>query len=255
MKIAILQFNIAWLQPTENLRRLDSFMKTKPVADVYMLPEMFSTGFVMQPKDIREDADSDALEWMKQQAWQSDSAICGSIALKDGEHYFNRFCFVMPDGSVTEYDKRHLFTYSGEQQHYTPGSKRVTVTYQGVRMLLEVCYDLRFPVWSRNRHDYDIILYVANWPTSRIEVWNTLLRARAIENQCYVAGANRIGSDPASNYCGCSAIIDPYGNPIAECGREQEGWIVADIDMVKLNAFRKKFPVLEDSDEFEIQTI
>jgi predicted amidohydrolase len=122
-------------------------------------------------------------------------------------------------------------------------------------MLLEVCYDLRFPVWSRNRHDYDIILYVANWPTSRIKVWNTLLRARAIENQCYVAGANRIGSDPACNYCGCSAVIDPYGNPIVECGREQEGWIVADIDMVELNAFRKKFPVLEDSDEFEIQTI
>ena len=149
---------------------------------------------------------------------------------------------------MTTYDKRHLFSYGHEDQFFTPGTQRTIVEYQGVRILLEICYDLRFPVWSRNRKDYDMIIYVANWPTSRMSVWNTLLRARAIENQCFVAGVNRVGHDPVCDYSGGSMLIDAYGKVVADCGTEQPCCKCAEIDMERLLAFRKKFPVLDDAD-------
>ena len=156
-----------------------------------------------------------------------------------------------PDGSVTWYDKKHLFTYGGEHLRFTAGTERVVVEWRGVRILLEVCYDLRFPVWARNRGDYDMILYVASWPTPRVSAWSALLVARAIENQCYVAGVNRVGTDPACEYCGGSVIIDPYGKTIAACEMNQECEASAEVDMEKLNAFREKFPALNDADDFE----
>ena len=167
--------------------------------------------------------------------------------------FYNRLYFVRPDGSVEHYDKRHLFTYGGEDKHFTRGNRRVVVAWRGVRLLLEVCYDLRFPVWSRNRGDYDAALYVASWPKSRVEAWSTLLRARAIENQCYVVGVNRIGEDPNCEYCGCSAIIDPYGRTLAECERDKECLAEAELDMEALRAFRAKFPVLRDADRLRIE--
>jgi predicted amidohydrolase len=209
---------------------------------------MFSTGFCTQPEGIAESCDSDTLKWMKRKAAEIDAAIAGSIAVEQDGKYYNRFYFVKPDGSVTYYDKKHLFTYGGEHLRFTAGDERVVVEWRGVRILLEVCYDLRFPIWARNRGDYDMILYVASWPTPRVAAWSSLLVARAIENQCYVAGVNRVGTDPACEYCGGSVIIDPYGRTIASCADNTECEATAEVDMEALEAFREKFPVLKDAD-------
>jgi predicted amidohydrolase len=188
---------------------------------------------------------------MKRKSAETGAAIAGSIAVTNDGKYYNRFYFVKPDGSVSQYDKKHLFTYGGEHLRFTAGNERVIVEWKGVRILLEICYDLRFPVWARNRGDYDMILYVASWPTPRVSAWSSLLVARAIENQCYVAGVNRVGNDPACEYCGGSVIIDPYGKTIVACHMNEECEATAEIDMDKLQAFREKFPVLNDADEFE----
>ena len=189
---------------------------------------------------------------MQRKAVERNCAVAGSVAVQQNGKYYNRFYFVHPDGSVQHYDKKHLFTYGGEDKRFTAGTQRVVVNYRGVRILLEVCYDLRFPVWSRNLGDYDMILYVASWPTPRVDAWSALLRARAIENQCYVAGVNRMGTDPACEYSGGSAIIDPYGKTMAECPWSCESEVTAEIDMEKLAAFREKFPVLNDADSFSL---
>ena len=248
MKVTILQRNIEWANPALNVQRADEAIDLNPGADLYVLPEMFSTGFCTEPEGIAESTESDTLQWMKDKAASTHAAIAGSVAVtKDGK-YYNRFYFVKPDGNVAQYDKKHLFTYGGEHLRFTAGEERVVVEWRGVRILLEVCYDLRFPIWARNRGDYDMILYVASWPTPRVAAWSALLVARAIENQCYVAGVNRVGNDPACEYCGGSVIIDPYGVKIAECEISQESEATAEIDMAALEAFRKKFPVLLDAD-------
>ena len=248
MKITILQQNILWANPTANVRKADEAINQNPGADLYVLPEMFSTGFCTNPEGIAESTESETLQWMKDKAATTDAAIAGSVAVTEDGKYYNRFYFVKPDGSVTHYDKKHLFTYGGEHLRFTAGEERVVVEWKGVRILLEVCYDLRFPVWARNRGDYDMILYVASWPTPRVSAWSALLVARAIENQCYVAGVNRVGTDPAGEYCGGSVIIDPYGKTLAACEMNQECEASAEVDMDKLNAFREKFPVLNDAD-------
>ena len=178
---------------------------------------------------------------MRRYAAGHDCAVAGSVAVQEDGKYYNRFYFVSPDGEVRSYDKKHLFTYGGEDKHYTAGTERVVVNYRGVRFLLEVCYDLRFPVWSRNRGDYDVALYVASWPSPRVEAWKALLRARAIENQ-----------DPYCDYCGGTAAIDPYGKTLSACEDGKEGQAEAFIDMNELEAFRKKFPVLDDADAFTL---
>lgn len=248
MKITILQRDIVWADPTRNVQRADEAIDGNPGSDLYVLPEMFSTGFCTQPEGIAEPAENRTVSWMKAKASQTGAAIAGSIAVHEDGRYYNRFHFVTPDGNVTTYDKKHLFTFGGEHNRFTAGSERVIVAYKGFRILLEICYDLRFPVWSRNRGDYDMIIYVASWPTPRVEAWKALLTARAIENQCYVAGVNRVGDDPGNNYCGGSRVIDPYGKIMAECedGREME--VTAEVDMEVLEAFRAKFPVLDDAD-------
>jgi predicted amidohydrolase len=208
---------------------------------------MFSTGFCTLPEGIAE-SEGLSLDWLKAKAAAMNAAIAGSVATEEQGKYYNRFYFVKPDGSVEYYDKRHLFTYGGEHNHYTAGDKRVVVEWRGVRILLEVCYDLRFPIWSRNRGDYDMIIYVASWPTPRVEAWKALLVARAIENQCYVAGVNRVGDDPNCTYSGGSSIINPYGRHMAICADNCECEVSAEIDMEALEAFREKFPVLKDAD-------
>lgn len=248
MKITILQRDIVWADPTRNVQRSDEAIDGNPGSDLYVLPEMFSTGFCTQPEGIAEPAENRTVSWMKSKASQTGAAIAGSIAVHEDGRYYNRFHFVTPDGNVTTYDKKHLFTFGGEHNRFTAGSERVIVAYKGFRILLEICYDLRFPVWSRNKGDYDMIIYVASWPTPRVEAWKALLTARAIENQCYVAGVNRVGDDPGNNYCGGSRVIDPYGKIMAECedGREME--VTVEVDMEVLEAFRAKFPVLDDAD-------
>ncbi len=250
LKVTILQRDIVWGNPAQNVERADAAIKAQPDADLFILPEMFSTGFCTQPENIAESANSDTLSWMKHIAAERNCAVAGSIAVTEEGKFYNRFYFVHPDGKVEHYDKKHLFTFGGEHKRFTAGEKRVIVHFRGVRILLEVCYDLRFPVWSRNGGDYDMIIYVASWPTPRVEAWNALLVARAIENQCYVAGVNRVGTDPYCEYCGGSVIVDPYGRTIAACERSKEEAATAEVDMPKLEAFREKFPVLKDADCF-----
>ena len=248
MKLTILQRDIVWADPAENVRRAEEAINRNPGADLYVLPEMFSTGFCTQPEGIAEPVENQIVSWMKAKASQTGAAIAGSIAVHEDGKYYNRFHFVTPDGNITTYDKKHLFTFGGEHKRFTAGSERVIVTYKGFRILLEICYDLRFPVWSRNKGDYDMIIYVASWPTPRVEAWKALLTARAIENQCYVVGVNRVGEDPGNNYCGGSRVIDPYGQIMAECEDGKEMEATAKVDMEVLEAFRAKFPVLDDAD-------
>ena len=248
MKVTILQRDIVWADPAENIRRADEAIDCNPGSDLYVLPEMFSTGFCTQPEGIAEPAENETVRWMKTKSQQTGAAIAGSIAIHEDGKFYNRFHFVTPDGNVTTYNKKHLFTFGGEHERFTAGDKRVIVTYKGVRILLEICYDLRFPIWSRNKGDYDMIIYVASWPTPRVEAWKSLLTARAIENQCYVAGVNRVGKDPFNEYCGGSRMIDPYGVIMAECADGQEMEVTVDVNMEVLEAFRSKFPVLDDAD-------
>lgn len=252
LRTLILQTDIRWADPAENVRRADEMISRYSEADLIVLPEMFSTGFCTDPKGVAEPAECETLQWMKRKAAERGCAIAGSIATEENGRYYNRFYFVQPDENVSRYDKKHLFTYGGEDRRYTPGTERVVVCFRNVRILLQICYDLRFPVWSRNRGDYDVAIYVASWPTPRVEAWKALLRARAIENQCYVIGVNRVGEDPNCQYVGGSAVIDPYGQTLAACPDGQACGAEAVIDMDELEIFRKKFPVLKDADSFTI---
>lgn len=256
MTITLLQQDIVWGDPIANQKAAETAIMGAPKSDIYVLPEMWSTGFMTDPlKAPPQTARDSALQWMQMMADRTDAAIAGSIATTEASQSFNRLHFVTPS-TATEgscfYDKRHLFTYSGEHLHYTAGKRRVVVEWRGVRFLLQVCYDLRFPVFSRNRAEgaeaYDVALYVASWPMSRRGAWDVLLRARAIENQCYVCAVNRTGSDPACEYNGGTVVIDAYGRTVAACPDGTVDSVTAVLDMDRLRAFRKKFPVLEDAD-------
>ena len=254
MKVTLLQMDIACSDIAQNCNAAAALMAAQPGSDLYVLPEMWSTGFITDPTFAAEEENqSAALAWMKEMSHRVDAAIAGSVAIhaEDGSCR-NRLYFVKPDGEVAHYDKRHLFTYAGEQRHYTAGRERVIVAWRGVRFLLQVCYDLRFPCFARNRGDYDCALYVASWPASRMAPWHVLLRARAIENQCYVLGVNRIGNDASCAYCGGTACIDAYGNPLAACADHEASAITVALDMSALEAFRKKFPVLGDADNASV---
>lgn len=253
MRVSLLQMNIAWSNPAQNVKTATEMLEHHPGADVYVLPEMFSTGFCTVPENVAESVHCDTLQWMHQWAAGHHCAVAGSIAMEEKNQYYNRFFFVTPDGKEVSYDKKHLFTYGGEHLHYTAGSKRVVARHKGVRFLLQVCYDLRFPVASRNRGDYDVAVYVASWPTPRIEAWMALLRARAIENQCYVVGVNRVGTDPNCQYCGGTVAFDPYGNVLVQAEWGCQEVVTFDVDMEALQAFRAKFPVLHDADAFELK--
>ena len=249
MKICLLQTDIAWDAPSKNQLSAERLMDAAGEADMYVLPEMWNTGFMTDatPPDHRE-----SLEWMQQMAQKRQAAICGSMAVSMGGKLLNRLFFIYPDGRITHYDKRHLFTFAGEDKQYDSGKERILIEYGGMRFLLSVCYDLRFPVWMRNTDDYDGIIIVANWPESRKRVWTTLLQARALENQCYVVACNRVGDDPVSHYAGGTMLIDAKGRILAEDKGTEEA-VVAEIYREELIQFRKKFPVLSDRDNFEIK--
>lgn len=252
MKIAIVQIDIKWSDHSANLRKAEEAIRMAGSSDLYVLPEMFSTGFATEPEGIAEQHEGGTLRWMQHVAKEYDAAVAGSCAVKDTDGtYRNRFYFVKPDGSYEYYDKHHLFTYGNEHEKYTYGIDRKVVEWRGVRFLLQVCYDLRFPVYARNNDDvpYDCCLYVANWPESRRRVWDTLLKARAMENQCYVIGVNRVGDDLVCHYNGGTQAIDAYGRGVARVDDDKEGTANIILDMEKLTAFRKKFPVLNDADK------
>ncbi len=249
MKVTILQRDILWAKPAENQQRAEEAMLAETGSDLYVLPEMWSTGFATHPEGIAE-TDCSSLHWMQKMAARLDAAVCGSIATETEGSYRNRFYFVYPDGQYKYYDKHHLFTFGGEHKQFTAGNDRVTVDFRGIRILLQVCYDLRFPTFARNSNSdrYDIAIYVASWPTVRVKAWSALLTARAIENQAFVVGVNRVGKDPGNDYCGASVILDAYGNTLAACTMSEECAATAELDMDALAAFRAKFPVLNDAD-------
>lgn len=249
--VAICQVDMEWEHTAKNLERLEPIV-AGAAADVVVLPEMFATGFKLRPAVVAEAADGPVVTAMRRWAAQYRKAIVGSVVIEQGGAFSNRMFFVKPSGETAWYDKRHLFRPGGEARDYTPGRRRVVVEYKGWRFLLLVCYDLRFPVWSRNRGDYDAILCSASWAEDRREVWRTLLRARAIENQCYVAGVNRVGVDPDASYAGDSALIGFKGETLADAG-EREGICVARFDTDALAAFREKFPAWMDADDFVLR--
>ncbi len=254
MKICLVQFDIAWGDPQANFAHLDALLAGAPKADLYVLPEMFTTGFATLEGATVESEPSVGLAWMRRKAAELKAAVAGSVALQTPSgKCANRFFFVRPDGSFEHYDKRHLFGYGGEGERFQGGQERVVVEYGGVRFLLAVCYDVRFPVWLRNRDDYDAILLVASWPDVRRFAWDTLSRARAIENACYLAAVNRVGTDPACTYNGGTAFIGPFGETLAAVPDGEEGFACAELDLEHLAAYHAKFPVLEDADSFEIK--
>jgi omega-amidase len=256
MKISVIQPDIVWenkLRNFQNLSELISPLLNK--TDIVVLPEMFNTGFSMNPDQLSELPDGETYDWMKDIAEEGNFGLCGSYMVKDSKNYFNRWVFVSPDKVAIHYDKRHLFSMGGEEKLFSAGKSRITFTFRGVRISPYICYDLRFPVWSRNRNDYDLVIYSANWPEIRRNVWNVLIKARAIENQCYVAGSNRIGTDGMGiRYCGDSTIINPRGESIALADRDKECSVSAEISVIELSEFRKKFPVMNDTDDFTINT-
>jgi omega-amidase len=260
LKVAAFQTDLIWENPQENLRNFDALFAQAAPADLYVLPEMFTTGFTMNSFAFAENPqNSPTLSWMKAKAIEKKAAITGSLIIKENGSFYNRMVVVTPEGVVAEYDKRHLFRMGKENENYTQGNKRTVVKWKGFSILLQVCYDLRFPVWSRNAVDekgnflYDAILYVANWPNARAYAWDTLLQARAIENHAYTVGVNRVGQDENQLvYLGGTACFDFSGKQISKANDGETQIIYADWCKEKLTEFRKKFPVWMDADRFTL---
>ena len=252
MKIAVVQSDVVAGDVRATLAAVECWLKQCADVGLVVLPEMFATGFAVGDSRIAEMPDGPILQWMQQTAKRLGAAVAGSVAVDVGDGCRNRHYFVFPDGAYRYYDKRHLFGFGGETQLYQGGNERMVVDYRGVRILLQTCYDLRFPVFSRNRGDYDVVLYVASWPKSRIAAWDALLPARAIENLCYVVACNRVGVAGRVEYDGHSCVIDYIGRTLLGTVSGEAGVAVAEIDLEKLSAFRSKFPALDDADSFEI---
>ena len=253
LHITLFQSNLEWENPQANRDKMDQwFKKVSKATDVVFLPEMFSTGFSMNVARLAEPMDGETVQWMKKCCAEHQFALCGSLIIQEKDQYFNRLVFVQPSGEVQFYNKRHLFTMSNEESHFEQGRERLIVHYKGWRICPLICYDVRFPVWSRNRNEYDLLVYLANWPSNRDEVWNILLKARAIENQAYVAGVNRVGVDGQMiHYSGHSQVLNAKGQSvIAEQNQGGEGIIAAEISFIELLEFRTYFPVLNDADSF-----
>lgn len=255
LHIALIQWNLVWEQAEQNRRHLQILLTgLPPETDLVVLPEMFSTGFSMNVEKYAEPADGETVSWMKEQSAKLQSTLAGSMMIRENNRFFNRFLFVHPDGKIDFYDKRHLFSMGEENIHFSPGQERKIIRIKSFRILPQVCYDLRFPVFSRNRNDYDLLVNCANWPAPRREVWQTLLKARAIENQAYVAGVNRTGTDANGiNYSGNSCIIDPKGKIMVVAEIKSEQIISAKLSKGSLERFRSNFPALADADDFEMK--
>jgi predicted amidohydrolase len=254
MKIALIQTPLAWENPTENrshlVQQITGFMED---VDLIVLPEMFASGFTMNPKAVAETMQGETISWLQHLAKAKDCAITGSLVIEENGNYYNRLVFVFPSGDIKTYDKRHLFTLAGEDKVYTAGIDKLIVEYKGFRICLLVCYDLRFPVFSRNVEDYDVLLYVANWPKPRVNAWDILLKARAVENMCYTIGVNRIGTDNNHlEYVGHSQAVDFLGNYLLE-PQETEGVFIVKLDKNKMLETRSKLAFLNDKDTFEIR--
>ena len=269
--ITLVQSNLIWENKSANLEMFSKKISAlNDRMEVLVLPEMFNTGFSMNVVEMAESMEGPTVHWMKKTAAEKKVVLTGSLIVKDGEKYFNRLLWVLPNGTLGVYDKRHLFAYGGEDEPFAPGNKRLIASVKGWRINLLICYDLRFPVWSRqsvplrplgdgtfvkadnvnSQPEYDVLVYVANWPERRVHAWKTLLQARAIENQCYVIGVNRTGQDGKGlNYSGDSMVVDPMGEIIQTASNEEAIFTCA-LSLEKLTSVRQKLPFLKDADPF-----
>lgn len=253
MKIALIQAPLIWENPQANREYFEERVNSiEQEIDLIILPEMFTTGFTMNPKNVAETMEGETILKLKDLAKNKNTAITGSLIVAEEEKYYNRLIFVFPSGKIEYYDKRHLFSLAGEEKIYTSGKEKQIVEYKGWKICPLICYDLRFPVFSRNTEDYDLLLYVANWPKPRTNAWDILLKARSVENMCYTLGVNRIGFDESGHeYVGHSQAIDFLGNTIINA-EESEGVFIADLDKNAMLEARHKFGFLNDRDAFEI---
>ncbi|UTW64291.1 amidohydrolase [bacterium SCSIO 12741] len=256
LRIAILQITLDWEEPQKNRDRIQGYFEKLEgeKLDVAVLPEMFTTGFTMNAQGVAEPEDGPTLQWMKTQAEKLNAAVTGSLIVKTTEGYFNRLYWVTPKGEVSHYDKRHLFRMAGEDKVFASGSQKLVVSWRGWRVCPLICYDLRFPVWSRSREDYDLLIYVANWPAARRNAWKVLSQARAIENLSPLVAVNRVGEDGNGiSYAGDSAIYDAKGESLTQVKPHEEEVAIAEIDAEELLRFREKFPAHRDADGFTLQ--
>jgi len=252
LKITVLQETLHWMDGEANLRHFDAVLEGLTGRDLILLPEMFTTGFAMEAAQ-RSLPQAQVVAWLRKHAAASDALVGGSAAIQTEKGAVNRFLLVEPDGTLHQYDKRHLFRMADEHHHYLPGETRAVLEWRGWRILPQICYDLRFPVFSRNRNDYDLALYVANWPAPRALHWQALLLARAIENQAYVAGCNRVGSDGNQHqYSGDSRIISPQGEILSAAEPFAQARLDATLSREALNAYRERFPAWRDADGFTL---
>ena len=251
LKVAIIQKDLVWQNAEQNRLNLEKTFTEISNVDLIVLPEMFTTGFSMLPKPIAETMQGETVSWLLNTAKKMSTAIVGSIIIKEKDAYHNRMLFVHPEGKIEHYDKKHAFALAGENEEYTSGNTKLIVDYKGWRICPLICYDLRFPVWSRNVENYDLLLYSANWPKPRINAWNTLLKARAIENMSYCIGVNRVGvDDNGYEYSGNSMAIDFLGNELTAICEHKETIIYASLNKEQMHKMRTKLPFLEDKDTF-----
>ena len=254
LRVTMVQSDLSWQDPASNRRSLAArFRGLAGHTDLIVLPEMFTTGFTMEAGSLAETMEGPTVGWLREEAAAVGCVITGSLIIEEGGRHYNRLVWATPGGGIAHYDKRHLFRMAREQEHYDAGTRRLVVEIKGWRLCPLVCYDLRFPVWSRNRGDYDVMLYVANWPARRRAAWSALLRARAIENVCYVVGVNRVGKDGnGASYAGDSVALDFLGQSL---GGDHDGDFVETVvlDRESLATFRRDFPVHLDADDFDLR--
>ena len=254
MKIALIQTSLSWENPSENRASLqENITSISQYVDLIVLPEMFTSGFTMNPEKVAETMQGETISWLKDLARSKNCAITGSLVIQEKGKYFNRLVFVLPSGEIQHYDKRHLFTLAGEDKVYTPGAYKLIINYKGFKICPLICYDLRFPVFARNVEDYDLLLYVANWPKIRINAWDTLLKARAIENMSFCIGVNRVGLDGNSyEYTGHSAAYDVLGNRIDTIPENKEVTEIVVLEKEHIKKYREKLNFLNDKDDFSL---
>ncbi len=253
LKITLTQPFLHWEQSQANRKHFDDLLRDIPATDLILLPEMFSTGFTMKPLAVSEEENGPSVKWMQELSKEKNAAVCGSLVIAEHGDFYNRLFFVLPDGTYRTYDKRHLFTLAGEQKVYKGGNERLLIEYRGWKILPFVCYDLRFPVWCRNTEEAELMLFVANWPDRRSEAWRTLLKARAIENMCYVAAVNRVGDDGNGVYhSGYSGLYDEVGNLLSDFEAGQEEVKTYSIKKDAVYESRERFSFLKDRDRFQL---
>lgn len=252
IKVAVVQTDLHWENVDANLAMLSKTIGEAKAADIYVLPEMFTTGFSMQPEKFAKESYQKGLSWLKETAKAKQAAIMGSIMVEESGKYYNRLYFITPTNNIYQYDKKHLFSLGNEQEHYAAGDNPLTIDYLGWRIKPLVCYDLRFPVWSRNTNNYELLIYVANWPEKRIHHWRSLLIARAIENQCYVAACNRVGADAnAISHNGNSILVEYSGTVLLECV-DKSDILYQNFSKKALEKYKSAFPFLADRDKFSL---